>query len=1071
MDRFEELLTSFNALAQTGDSLLIEELWESPKALLISQLANITQKHVVVLTSNSRLFDDLPFFGHTPKEFPAWETMPHEEVPPSPDIVGARYQILQELSEKRIIFTSLQAVLQKLLLPERLSSLHLPIVVGQSLSFEDLPEHLALMGYHRKRVAADKGEFAVRGGILDVFPVNSPDPFRIEFFEEKIASIRKYDPLAQTSVGKVERVVITPGEELELLAQEKELATLFDYLGDEVVLIFDEIADLEDKYATLQGMMSKQLRTFCSFEEFWAKTASFQKIYFTQDQIESLSEVQLQGKRTNLSIAAQALSFEAFNRSIQATRWSHPFLPLLESFGVDQEFPFFEVFNRTKPEALFVCQNKSEKEWVQKEVEAPTIEEGYLSSGFYIESPPFALIPMTELTGRYRVRRQKQRSHYHTLPVEMLSITPGETVVHMNNGIGRFLGIEKRPNHLGVETEYMLLEYAEGAKLYMPIEQANMVSKYIGTGEEKPDLHQLGSTRWKRAKTRTETAIMGYAEDLLAMQAQRSAKEGFVYPEDSDLMQQFAREFPYEETPDQLLAIQSANKDMQSPRIMERLVCGDVGYGKTEVAMRSAFKTVVDGGRQVAVLVPTTVLAMQHYDSFVERMRNFPVRIALLSRFQTPKESRETLEKIASGEVDILIGTHRIVSKDVAFKNLGLVIIDEEQRFGVRAKEHLKQIRQEVDCLTLSATPIPRTLYMSLVGARDLSVINTPPEDRLPIQSLISQASDDVLKNALLRELSRGGQAYVVHNRIESIYGFADRIRQLLPQARIVVGHGQMSAHELDSIFHTFKSGQADILVSTSIIENGIDIPNANTILIDRADRFGLADLYQMRGRVGRWNRKAYCYFMVNNTRDLNPIARKRLAALTESSGHGGGMKIAMQDLEIRGAGNILGIEQSGHVQTIGFHFYCKLLKRAVTRLKAKKSPFLSDEVKMEFPFDARLPEDYVNDINLRMEIYQRLGDAETNEEADTLMEELEDRFGPLPEPARWLHRLTRLRIFAQTHSFSYFKLTKFVLTATQTHGKKGLLIKKIIIKPSSKADDFERKMIEALQENFPMAP
>ncbi len=502
---------------------------------------------------------------------------------------------------------------------------------------------------------------------------------------------------------------------------------------------------------------------------------------------------------------------------------------------------------------------------------------------------------------------------------------------------------------------------------------------------------------------------------------------------------------------------------------MDRLICGDVGYGKTEVAMRAAFKAVVDGEKQVAVLVPTTVLAMQHFETFSARMEGYPVRVGVMSRFVKPKDIEKTLQQIAEGTIDILIGTHRIVSEDVTFKNLGLVIIDEEQRFGVRAKEHLKKIRKEVDCLTLSATPIPRTLYMSLTGARSLSVINTPPEDRLPIQSVVCTATEELIKNALLRELARGGQSYIIHNRVESIYKMAETIQKLVPTARIVVGHGQMGAQELDTVFHAFKTGTADILVATSIIENGIDIPNANTMLIDHAERFGLADLYQMRGRVGRWNRKAYCYFLVPNTKELSEISRKRLSALTHSSGHGGGMKIAMHDLEIRGAGNILGTEQSGHVATIGFHLYCKLLKKTITALQKKETPLAYHEVKVEFPFDARLPDDYVNETSLRMEIYQRLGDAESEEEIDKLIDEVRDRFGPLPKPVEWLHRITRIRLFAARSQFTLLKLTKVVFLAEQSHGQKNKISKKILIKFPQNPEELEKTVLHALRENFPL--
>ncbi|MCH9610701.1 MAG: Transcription-repair-coupling factor [Chlamydiales bacterium] len=1051
MDLLEERLISQN--------LLIEELWEAPKAFLISQLLKKNQKHVVVLTSDQKLLDNFEFFETKAIEFPAWETLPHEEIPPSPDVVGERYRILQELDEPCVICTSLQALLQRVLTPERLKTLFLPLSCGMELPFADLPEHFALMGYHQKSVAADKGEFAVRGGIIDIYPVNSPDPFRIEFLDDEILSIRKYDPVGQTSVGKVKEIVITPGEELQLLNEERELATLFDYL-DDCIVVFDDPFEVEDKYATLKGMMNRQLRTFCTFDQFWEIVEKRQRCYFTKTPIQELSSVQIRGK--------EDLAFDVFDKRVEAKRWYHPFRTLEESFTSEEEIPLLDVYNETKPPALFVCQNDSEEKRILQSVPDAKIKRGYLSSGYYIDDPAFALIPMAELTGRFRVRRQKQRSHYHTLPHEMNTLTPGEAVVHMNNGIGRFIGIERKPNHLGVETEFMLLEYAEGAKLYIPMEQANMVSKYVGVGEEKPQLHQIESSKWKRARAKTEMAIVGYAKELLELQASRAVKEGTSYGEPSDLVEQFGQEFPYEETADQLLAIQSIYEDMGSTKTMERLVCGDVGYGKTEVAMRAAFRTVVDGGKQVAILVPTTVLAMQHYETFASRMANFPIRVGVLSRFRKPKQQRETLEKLAKGEVDIVVGTHRIVSKDVHFDNLGLLIIDEEQRFGVRAKEHLKKARQDVDCLTLSATPIPRTLYMSLVGARDLSVINTPPEDRLPIHSVIAQGTDEVLKTALLRELSRDGQVFCIHNRVESIYDYATRIKKLVPNANIVVGHGQMDAKDLDTTFHKFKSGEANILVATSIIENGIDIPNANTILIDKADHFGLAELYQMRGRVGRWNRKAYCYFLVNNPRDINPVARKRLAALTQASGHGGGMKIAMQDLEIRGAGNILGTEQSGHVQAVGFHLYCRLLKRTVKRLQAKKEPFLTEECKLEFPIDARFAPSYIDDINLRMDLYGRLGDAETSADVDALFGEVEDRFGPLPQAALGLGMLTRLRIFAQQNAFTKLKLTKTVLEAVQTHGPQKIA-KKLLVRQSDDPAELEEAILGALKQNFPM--
>ena len=605
--------------------------------------------------------------------------------------------------------------------------------------------------------------------------------------------------------------------------------------------------------------------------------------------------------------------------------------------------------------------------------------------------------------------------------------------------------MEKQINHLGKETEFLTLQYAETSRLFVPLSQAYLVSRYIGSSEQPPSLSQLGGKRWQAVRANAQAQIVGYANELLQLYAERAVQGGHRYPPDGDIMIQFEQDFPYTETQDQVLAIQALKEDMISERAMDRLICGDVGYGKTEVAMRAAFKAVADGKRQVAVLVPTTVLAVQHYESFSQRMSGFPVNVGVVSRFHSAKEVRETLEKVKTGKIDILIGTHRILSEDVHFKNLGLIIIDEEQRFGVKAKEHLKKFKANADCLTLSATPIPRTLYMSLVHARDMSVINTPPQDRLPIRTIIAETEPELIQNAIMRELARGGQAFYIHNRVESLYTHADHIQKLVPTAKIGIVHGQMDPDAVDEIFHKFKQGELNLLFATTIIENGIDISNANTILIDRADTYGLADLYQLRGRVGRWNRSAYAYFLIPKNASLPEPARKRLNALVEAGGYGGGMKIAMRDLEIRGAGDIRGIQQSGQVSAVGFHLYCKMLKRAIDALK-KQVPITFNETKMEFGFDARLPEDYINEVSLRMELYHRLGDASTLTEVDELLAEMKDRFGEPPTPVIWLYHLTRIRAFAAANHFSLLKFSNLSFLAEQQMGKQ--LNKQTILLP-----------------------
>ncbi len=1078
-----------------GETLLLEGLWDAPKALIAAMASLATDKHILILTGASqeelRLYHDFAIFCDRPVvDYPAWETLPSEKIPPSPDIVGERYQVLRNIRESdtpHIIITSLQACLQQLISPELFDTLNTTIKTKTTLPFDTLLEQLAKMGYQRRAVCSDKGEYAVRGGIIDIFPVAQPEPYRIEFWGDDIESIRAFDAVSQKSTHPVDSVDLTPAQEMELIESQEDLCSLLAYLGDNALVVFDELVALEDRYANLVSMCDKPSRAFSTFDNFLQVTDPLQKLYLTETPVEELCDVQQLGGASaggyySQSTVMQKLGFEIFDRKLVAQRFQHPLERVTEhllhadddgAFSGDEILDLIAERSSNETQLHFLSATESEENTLKEKIRlkglnisaATRFERGYLSSGFAIADSRTLVMPMTELTHRYKIRRQKQRSTYHSSPTEVYELNPGDAVVHLNNGIGKYLGTETRPNHEGIETEFMLLEYAQDAKLFVPLQQASMVSKYIGADDSTPTLHILGSSRWKKAKAQTERAVMGYASELLQIYAKRELKSGFVYKEDSDDTLLFEDEFPFVETEDQARAIADIKKDMCSDRPVDRLVCGDVGYGKTEVAMRAAFKAVVDGGKQVAVLVPTTVLAMQHYENFCERMADFPVRIGVLSRFVSLKERKETLEGVAEGSIDILIGTHRIISKDVAFKNLGLVLIDEEQRFGVKVKEHLKKLKASVDCVTLTATPIPRTLYMSLVGVRDMSVISTPPQDRLPIKTILAENSDDVMKNALLRELARDGQAYVIHNRVETIFDMATRVKKLLPKARVAVVHGQMSSDEIDLTFHAFKEGRVDILIATTIIENGIDIPNANTILIDRADRFGLADLYQLRGRVGRWNRRAYAYLIVPRMRSMTEISRKRLAALQEAGGYGGGMKLAMRDLEIRGAGDILGLEQSGHVSAVGFHLYCKLLKRTVQALQGEVPSVLTD-TRIEGPINARLPEDYVNDSGLRMEIYQRLGEAFSWDDVSEIWTEIQDRFGPPPEPTKWLYHLTRLRVFAARHGLTLIKFGKTSVALEQQKGK-TTTTKKVMIKPIQKPVDLETVTIATIKKAF----
>jgi len=1075
------LLQRYQESLHVEPSLLMEELWEGPKAALLALAQASLKVPILVISQENRYISDVSYFAQEePLEFPSWEILPGEEILPSPDIVGKRFEVLhflssQSLAKPCILFTPLQALLQKLPSPSFVKENCMHIACGSSISFSALSERLLALGYVKKPVVSDKGEFAVRGGILDVFPLSAKAPFRLDFFGDTVEEIRIFDPMSQKSISKAPSIFLCPASEKEFSS-----ALFIDYLPKNSLLVFDDLLNLEDHYLSLQKQASVS-PLWTTFEDCFAACAPFKKLYWTKERAEELSEVELV-ERTGRAFYSgkeplQPLTFEMLKTSLKTKRFFHPFQEIPSFFSPGENSAgatpgellhalgrlsstFHIHFLSSSPAEESSFKEKCIKEKISLPLHT-TFSSGYLSSGFVLTDAHYILFPMTELSHRYKIRRKAYRQTYHTTASAFHELAPGDLVVHFHQGIAKYLGVEKQPNHLGVLSEFLVLEFAEKGKLYVPISQAHLVSRYIGTKEELPHLSVLGTQKWQRTKNAAQKAIVGYAEQLLRRSAERTLQGGFTFPEDSEEMRAFEEEFPFVETEDQLQAIDAVKQEMCSSKAMDRLICGDVGYGKTEVAMRAAFKAVCDGKKQVAVLVPTTVLAMQHFETFSERMANFPITIGVLSRFHTQKKNKETLKRAEEGTLDILIGTHRMISKDVRFKDLGLLIIDEEQRFGVRAKEYLKGLKVGVDCLTLSATPIPRTLYLSLIGVKEVSQINTPPHDRLPIKTLLVEKDVSLIQGALLRELSRDGQAYFIHNRVESIFLVKDEIQKLLPEARILCVHGQLDSEEIDAVFHAFKSGSADILVSTTLIENGIDIPNANTILIDRADTFGLADLYQLRGRVGRWNRPAFAYFLVPSKRELPEVARKRLHALLEASGYGGGMKIALRDLEIRGAGDILGTQQSGQVSAIGFHLYCKLLKKTIDSLRLKKAPTFI-ETKIEFPFDARLPEEYIGEASLRMEIYHRLGECSHLEETDEILKELKDRFGPPPEQVFWLHHLTRIRLAASQQGYTLLKLERYTLTAEKKSA--GKAEKKVYPAPKSKTpSEFEKELLQKI--------
>jgi transcription-repair coupling factor (superfamily II helicase) len=1069
---------SFQALldkVKNRFSVIIDNVDEAQIATTIAYIENHYKKNILIISSDRKkdlLYKNLSSNTSNLLEFLSWETLLFEEIKPSSDVIGNRFETLNALikaQKSHTLICTIHSLLQKIIPPQTAKDLFLTIKIKDIFEFEDFIQKIDDLGYEKASIVSDKAQFSIRGGIIDIYPTNLENPYRIEFFGDEIESIRIFDLTTQKSIKKVDFINIYPADELKLIKKEENLTTILSYLSDDYIVIFDDLYQIEENLISLNIKSSKY---FLSFDEFLSIIENKEKIYFSEKKIEDLCFVTYKEKETYF----QNIDFEIFKKKLNANLWLHPFLSyfdFLKEEKIENILDFFFKLTKKKFKFIFLTSNDAEKKHLLELLKEKNItidedlifETGFLSSGYIISDLLLCIVPYNEITHRKVIRRQKFREAYQTPYSEYHHLEIGDLVVHYHSGIGKYIGCEKHSNHLGIDTEFLIIEYAQNSKLYVPLSQAHLISRYIGSTDEIPTLSQLGSSKWQKTKLTAQRQIIGYASDLLNIQAQRELEGGFQYPLDSEETQLFDMDFPYVETKDQLKAIEEIKNDMMSKKAMDRLICGDVGYGKTEVAMRAAFKAVYDGKKQIAVLVPTTVLAMQHLDSFKERMSSFPINIEVVSRFKTTKQNKQILDEVAKGKIDILIGTHRLLSQDVYFKDLGLIIIDEEQRFGVRAKEHLKKFKKGVDCLTLSATPIPRTLYMSLIKVKDISIINTPPQDRLPIKTIIAENDDEIIKNALLRELARQGQVFFIHNRIETIYKRYDHVKNLIPNAKISIVHGQMPTEEVDIIFHKFKQNEIDILFSTTIIENGIDVPNANTIIIDKADTFGLADLYQLRGRVGRWNRAAYAYFLTPKNKQISEISQKRLHALLEAPGFGGGMKIAMRDLELRGAGDILGLKQSGQVSNIGFHLYCKLLKKAITSLKNRKEASFI-ETKIEFPYPAFLPENYVPHANLRMEIYYRLGEAQSYDIVDQIGNELKDRFGSLPTEVIELLNLTKIRIFANQNNFIYLKFGEITLLAEKLHKNKKIQ-KTLILPKKIDIEEFKQKVINILKENF----
>jgi transcription-repair coupling factor (superfamily II helicase) len=962
--------------------------------------------------------------------FPSHEVDPYRGMAPHFGVTSARARALHALASgtARVIVASTAALLPKVSSPKRLLAASIDLRSGQDIAPTDLGELLIDAGFSREDPADEHGEFAIRGGILDVYPAGDAPPVRLEFVGDTIESLRTYDPATQRSTAEIDQLLVVPlrdqlGSDLS--------ATIFDFLAraKESRVIVSEVDEVETQAEKFVAQLQH------SYNEAVARNADVRArstggVAPPSELFADLEVIRPRlGAATNLTELApdDEMGMPAIGPSPAPSVLRVRCQPAIELHGRVPDWVNEIRKRRDEGETtLFVAASSGRAERtieLLKEYEvfaipveraedaqyaAVLVATGTLSRGFRLPDAGLQVYAETDVFEEDRRAPERRRSATRAFLSDLRDLKIGDLVVHVDHGIGTFVGLKQ----IGVgdsQQEFLELRYAGDDKLFVPVERLDLVQKY--TGASRPPVDRLGGTSWDRAKTRVKKAMRDMAEELLKLYAARKAVHGHAFSADSHWQQEFEDAFAYALTPDQKSAIKDIKRDMESPTPMDRLLCGDVGYGKTEVAMRAAFKAVMDG-KQVAFLAPTTVLAFQHEKTLKERFAGFPVRIAMVSRFRSKAEQKESLTDLAAGKVDIIVGTHRLLSKDVEFRDLGLLVVDEEQRFGVGHKEKIKQLRKKVDVLTMSATPIPRTLNLSLVGIRDMSIIETPPKDRLSIQTNVVKFDQEVIRRALRSELARGGQVYFVHNRVESIFSIGSLIQRLVPEARVVIGHGQMGEDTLERAMLDFVAKKFDVLLATTIVENGLDIPNANTIIINRADRYGLSQLYQLRGRVGRSDRPAYAYLFIPPEDNLSPIAKKRLAAIKEFSDLGSGFRVAALDLEIRGAGSLLGGEQSGHIESLGFEMYMKLLEQTVRELKGED---LEDDVRanVNLKVDLKIEESYVSDMNQRLMLYRKVAAARKEEEIDRVLEEAADRYGPLPHSVLNLADYGRIRVMA----------------------------------------------------------
>ncbi len=1073
LPQFQRLVERLRA--DQGDSASIVH---PAKGLLLGALWHALDVPLLVVAARPedarRLYEQLvAYWGEeTPiYQFPELDALPFERLSVDSATAHQRLQALAVLTgvypgqQPPLVVTSATGVALKTLAPEFLTGGQGCHVVrrGDTTSMEALLGRWAAMGYRTEKATEIPGVMSRRGGIVDIFPAGEPLPLRLEFWGNVLESIRTFDPGSQRSMEAVEQVTIIPAREmLPALADrrfvesvvsnidpsrcapkiwdtmEEEIArltaghdvedaclyngffnthSLLDFMPPTGLLVLDQPGQVGTAARELDSRSFQLRESKASRGEL---PGGFPSPYFAWEEIE---QRMARPRRLDLSLQDSSDS-GSFPISQAPSFWGQVDAFLAEvAERRRQGHRIVAVTSHAQRLRELMAERDMAAQVAEEVTDVPSagdivLVRGSLAEGWVTTSgPEIAVFTDAEIFGTAKIYRSRRR---HAVPRQafLSELTPGSYVVHIDHGVGRFAGTSVMGEG-EEEREFLVLEYAEGDKLYVPTENADRVEPYNAPGDQPPTLTRLGTQDWANTKERVKRSAQEMAKELLALYALREVTQGIAIGEDGPWQRELEDSFPYVETPDQAATIAQVKEDMESTKPMDRLVCGDVGYGKTEVALRAAFKAVA-GGMQVAVLVPTTVLAQQHYTTFSQRLKPFPVKVEVLSRFRTDQEQRAVVDALAEGKVDICIGTHRLLQKDVKFKNLGLVIIDEEHRFGVAHKERLKHMRAQVDVLTLTATPIPRTLHMALSGIRDMSTMETPPEERLPIRTYVSEESDEMVREAIMRELDRGGQVYFLHNRVRSIARMADSLQKLVPEARIAIGHGRMSEEALEEVIASFSRGEHDVLVCTTIIESGLDIPNVNTLIVNRADTLGLAQLYQLRGRIGRSSRRAYAYFLVPRNRSITETAQKRLETILSATELGAGFRIAMKDLEIRGAGRILGGEQSGHIHAVGFSLYSQLLAQAVEEIKAGApapsaiQPEERQEIAVNLRLPARIPPDYVDDLPARLQLYQHLSSARSVDDVHKVQEELWDRFGPPPREAHNLLYSVRVRVLAQ---------------------------------------------------------